>query len=129
MEGISDAIREGQRRRIALSVAEAAVEAGVGRDQVYAAIRDGRLEARKWGRRTIITYEALKRFLDALPPCNCRRQHDGAERDTPDYQPRKEKWPHTKGGQRKISDGALYSAESRRFQGGRRHPHSLWRRR
>jgi hypothetical protein len=28
MEVISDAIREGQRRRIALSVAEAAVEAG-----------------------------------------------------------------------------------------------------
>jgi excisionase family DNA binding protein len=68
MEIISDTIREGQRRRIALSVAEAAVEAGVGRDQVYAAIREGRLEARKWGRRTIITYEALRRFLDGLPP-------------------------------------------------------------
>jgi excisionase family DNA binding protein len=67
MDVICDAIREGQRRRIALSVAEAAVEAGVGRDQVYAAIRDGRLEARKWGRRTIITYEALSRFIDALP--------------------------------------------------------------
>ena len=79
MEVISDAIREGQRRRIALSVAEAAVEAGVRRDQVYAAIRDGRLEARKWGRRTIIIYEALRRFLDALPLCNCHRQHDGAE--------------------------------------------------
>jgi hypothetical protein len=51
----------------------------VRRDQVYAAIRDGRLEARKWGRRTIITYEALRRFLDALPLCNCHRQHDGAE--------------------------------------------------
>jgi excisionase family DNA binding protein len=68
MEAISDASREGQSRRIALSVAEAAVEAGVGRDQVYAAIREGRLEARKWGRRTIITYDALRRFLDSLPP-------------------------------------------------------------
>ena len=68
MQALSDAIREGQRRRIALSVTEAAVEAGVGRDQVYAAIREGRLEARKWGRRTIITYDALSRFLDALPP-------------------------------------------------------------
>ena len=65
---ITEAIREGQRRRLALSVAEAAVEAGVGRDQVYAAIRDGRLEARKWGRRTLITYEALQRFLNGLPP-------------------------------------------------------------
>jgi excisionase family DNA binding protein len=65
---IAAAIHEGQRRRMALSVAEAAVEAGVGRDQVYAAIRDGQLEARKWGRRTIITYDAFRRFLDGLPP-------------------------------------------------------------
>ena len=56
-----------QRQRLALSVAEAAVEAGVGRDQVYAAIRDGRLEARKWGRRTVITYDALQQFLGCLP--------------------------------------------------------------
>jgi excisionase family DNA binding protein len=56
-----------QRQRLALSVAEAAVEAGVGRDQVYAAIRDGRLEARKWGRRTVITYDALQQFLGNLP--------------------------------------------------------------
>jgi len=65
---IEEAVRQGQRRRMALSVAEAAVEAGVGRDQVYNAIRDGRLEARKWGRRTLITYVALQRFLNGLPP-------------------------------------------------------------
>jgi excisionase family DNA binding protein len=64
---IEEAVRQGQRRRMALSVAEAAVEAGVGRDQVYNAIRDGRLEARKWGRRTLITYDALQRFLNGLP--------------------------------------------------------------
>jgi hypothetical protein len=29
-------------------------------------------------------------------------------------QSQKEKWPHRHGGQRKICDGALYSAESRR---------------
>jgi excisionase family DNA binding protein len=68
VETISEAIREGQRRRMALSVAEAALEAGVGRDQVYSAIREGRLDARKWGRRTIITYDALRRFIDTLPP-------------------------------------------------------------
>ena len=59
---------EAQRHRMALSVAEAAVEAGVGRDQVYQAIRQGRLEARKWGRRTLITHDALRRFLNGLPP-------------------------------------------------------------
>ena len=65
---IPDVIREGSRQKMALSVAEVAVEAGVGRDQVYAAIREGQLEARKWGRRTIITYDALRQFLDGLPP-------------------------------------------------------------
>jgi len=49
-------------------VAEAAVEAGIGRDSIYQAIRDGRLEARKLGRRTIITYDALQAFLSGLPP-------------------------------------------------------------
>ena len=57
-----------QHHRLALSVAEAAVRAGVGRDQVYQAIREGRLEARKWGRRTVITHGALQQFLDCLPP-------------------------------------------------------------
>jgi excisionase family DNA binding protein len=64
----SETVRQGQHLRMALSVAEAAVEAGVGRDQVYAAIREGRLQARKWGRRTLITTDALRRFLDGLPP-------------------------------------------------------------
>ena len=55
-------------RRLALSVAEAALEAGVGRDHIYDAIREKRLEARKLGRRTIITYDALEQFLRELPP-------------------------------------------------------------
>jgi excisionase family DNA binding protein len=59
---------EGQRRKLAVSVAEAAFETGVGRDKLYAAIRDGRLEAKKFGRRTLITIDALRRFLDGLPP-------------------------------------------------------------
>ena len=57
-----------RRRRMAMSVAEAAIEANIGRDGIYEAIREGRLEARKWGRRTLITDEALQRFLNALPP-------------------------------------------------------------
>jgi len=62
------AINHGRRRHRAMSVAEAAVEARIGRDGIYAAIREGRLEARKWGRRTLITDEALQRFLNGLPP-------------------------------------------------------------
>ena len=65
----SGTLRQGQHLRMALSVAEAAVEASVGRDQVYAAIREGRLQARRsGGRRTLITTDALRRFLDGLPP-------------------------------------------------------------
>jgi len=63
-----EAILHGQRRRMALSIAEAAEEAGVARDKIYEAIREGRLEARKWGRRTLITYDALQRFINGLPP-------------------------------------------------------------
>jgi excisionase family DNA binding protein len=60
------AISQGRRRHLAMTVAEAAVEARIGRDGIYAAIREGRLEARKWGRRTLITDEALQRFLNGL---------------------------------------------------------------
>jgi excisionase family DNA binding protein len=54
-------------QRAAFSIAETATLTGVGRDQVYAAIREGKLEARKWGRRTIVPAAALQKFLTALP--------------------------------------------------------------
>jgi hypothetical protein len=43
MDMISEIARDGRRLRLALSVAEASVEAGVGRDHIYGAIREGRL--------------------------------------------------------------------------------------
>jgi excisionase family DNA binding protein len=54
--------------KAAYSIAEAAKEVGGGRDKIYSAIRDGKLDARKWGRRTIITGQALQKFLSELPP-------------------------------------------------------------
>jgi excisionase family DNA binding protein len=54
--------------KMALSVDEAAMRAGLGRDRIYSAIRNGDLVARKFGRRTLITTDALQRFLDGLPP-------------------------------------------------------------
>jgi excisionase family DNA binding protein len=54
--------------KMAFSVDEAAMRAGLGRDRIYTAIRNGDLVARKYGRRTLITSEALQRFLNALPP-------------------------------------------------------------
>jgi excisionase family DNA binding protein len=70
---IAAAITQGRCRHMAMSVAEAAVEARIGRDGIYEAIRDGRLEARKWGRRTLVTHEALQRFLNGLPPLRLPR--------------------------------------------------------
>lgn len=59
--------RSGQQRRAAMSIADAAREADVGRDKIYAAIRSGDLIAKKWGRRTIIRADDFDRFLDELP--------------------------------------------------------------
>ena len=56
---------------IGLSINDAVVATGVGRDQIYNAIRDGRLPAKKWGRRTIILRGDLETFLKDLP--NLRR--------------------------------------------------------
>jgi excisionase family DNA binding protein len=60
-------ITNGATERIAYSVDEVAVRAGIGRDAVYDAIRERRLVARKWGRRTVITDVDLRAFLAALP--------------------------------------------------------------
>ena len=54
--------------KMAFSVEEAAIRADLGRDAIYEAVRQGKLEAKKLGRRTLITADALRRFLDALPP-------------------------------------------------------------
>ncbi len=59
--------RRSQQRRAAMSIADAAREADVGRDKIYAAIRSGDLIAKKWGRRTIIRADDFDRFLDELP--------------------------------------------------------------
>jgi excisionase family DNA binding protein len=53
--------------RVAHSIAEVCAATGLGRDGVYDAIRDGRLVARKLGRRTVIVDDDLRRFLDGLP--------------------------------------------------------------
>jgi excisionase family DNA binding protein len=60
-------ITPGATDRIAYSVDEVAVRAGIGRDAVYDAIRERRLIARKWGRRTVITDVDLRAFLASLP--------------------------------------------------------------
>ena len=53
--------------RLALTVAEVAKAAGVGRTTVFEEIRHGRLVARKVGRRTIIMAGDLDAWLNSLP--------------------------------------------------------------
>lgn len=50
-----------------LSIVEACRITGLGRTSVYEAISDGHLTARKFGKRTIILRDDLRRFLSALP--------------------------------------------------------------
>lgn len=57
-----------QITKLAYSVEEAALLANIGRDKVYSELRNGRLQAKKAGRRTIIPAEALRRYIDDLPP-------------------------------------------------------------
>ena len=53
--------------RRAYSIEEMCALTGLGRDAVYTAIRNGRLVARKLGRRTLITDDDLRQFLAGLP--------------------------------------------------------------
>ncbi len=53
--------------QIAYSPDEAAHRAGVGRTLIFSEIKKGRLEARKAGARTIVTDDALMKWLGSLP--------------------------------------------------------------
>ena len=50
--------------RLAYSVEEAAEAISIGRTKVFALIRDGKLETRKIGRRTIIPASSLMKLLN-----------------------------------------------------------------
>jgi excisionase family DNA binding protein len=53
--------------RLAYSPAEAWKAIGIGRTAFYSAITDGRLKARRLGRRVLIERSELRRFIEALP--------------------------------------------------------------
>jgi excisionase family DNA binding protein len=52
---------------ISFSVQVAAVRSGISRSKLYEAIRDGKLQAKKFGRSTLIREVDLSAFLDSLP--------------------------------------------------------------
>lgn len=53
---------------LAYTVAEACAAARVGRTVLYELIRDGKLPARKCGRRTVVLADDLRRWVESLPP-------------------------------------------------------------
>lgn len=61
-------------RRRAYSVDGAAELLGTCRDGIYAAIKEKRLRARKFGRRTLILDEDLTAFMRSLPDLDLSAQ-------------------------------------------------------
>jgi excisionase family DNA binding protein len=59
---------------LAVSIADAVRLAGVGRTTIYAEIREGRLVARKVGKRTLIGRDDLAEWLTKLP--HAGKHHD-----------------------------------------------------
>lgn len=52
---------------LAFTIEQAGLVSGIGRSAVAVAVRDGRLSARKCGRRTVVLRADLQAFLSALP--------------------------------------------------------------
>lgn len=50
---------------LAISIKDAAKALGLGRTSIYQMIKDGRLEAFKLGRRTLVKTESIRRLVDA----------------------------------------------------------------
>lgn len=64
---VEQANRRVEQEPLAHSIAEVARRLGVSRGKVYAAIRDGRLRAIAWERRTLVMSIDLHAFLATLP--------------------------------------------------------------
>jgi len=53
--------------KLSYSIPEAVLATGIKRSKLYQEIREGRLEVRKVGKRTLVTADAIKNWLKALP--------------------------------------------------------------
>ncbi|WP_424135143.1 helix-turn-helix domain-containing protein [Roseomonas chloroacetimidivorans] len=53
--------------KLAFTIPEAVSSSGIGRTKLYALIKEGQLEARKLGNRTLIPAPSLQALVDGLP--------------------------------------------------------------
>jgi excisionase family DNA binding protein len=56
-----------QHEPLSVTVLEACRMVGIGRTRIFEEIAAGRIEARKYGRKTLIPVASLRAWLDALP--------------------------------------------------------------
>jgi excisionase family DNA binding protein len=61
-------------RRVAFSISEVAAQTSICRSKLYEAIARGDLEALKDGKRTIITADAIQKYMQSLPRLTLNRQ-------------------------------------------------------
>lgn len=62
--------------QLALTVTEACAAARIGRTTLYEAIKSGDLVAAKYGRKTLIRVNDLRRWLASLPTIDATRKND-----------------------------------------------------
>jgi len=53
--------------KFGMTIEQAVEISGIGRSKIFAAMREGKLPARKSGRRNIILYVDLIKYLESLP--------------------------------------------------------------
>ena len=53
--------------QLALTIEDAVKTSGLARSRLYILLAEGKIEARKAGRRTLIVGDSLRRYLESLP--------------------------------------------------------------
>jgi excisionase family DNA binding protein len=56
-----------RHEKLAFTIAEAVTSTGIGRTKLYALIKEGQLETRKLGSKTLIPAPSLRSLVDGLP--------------------------------------------------------------
>lgn len=60
-------------RRLSYTIEQAQEATGLGRTSIYKEISNGKLDARKAGRRTLITAASVQAYVASLPTASIRR--------------------------------------------------------